>query len=296
MSVDAAIPDRFWPAVRWACTYVFSWILPLIAAEEFVAGRMPTGIIVALLTLLVWIIAAKWDPIEKAIAEGRRGVALGVIAVSAIGLAIGIILLALSSRTVPLSPTETAAPAPVIPAPNLSDEIPGIPTTKAGLSRGLDAILPELSDLINVDGIRIRNSIADLATETPDLLVNSSRQAATTKVTAAVTNLKRFSQDIRTFKNKYSLDGRWINWVIGEDDNFFQQIINSIDRFNQVFNQITLPPAYSPPMLLEFWRGGQTTVDASDQIANFANWLSNVRVRIQGAHDQFEKKLSANSP
>jgi hypothetical protein len=92
MSVDAAIPDRFWPAVRWACTYVFSWILPLLAAEEFVAGRLPAGATLALLTLLDWLVAAKWDWIGEFTTRRRRPMALILISVAAVLFLAGLFL------------------------------------------------------------------------------------------------------------------------------------------------------------------------------------------------------------
>jgi len=94
MSVDAAIPDRFWPVVRWACTYVFSWILPLMAAEEVVAGRLASGAVLSLLTLLDWIVAAKWDWFRKFINKRRRVVALALIMAGTVLLAAGIAVLA----------------------------------------------------------------------------------------------------------------------------------------------------------------------------------------------------------
>jgi hypothetical protein len=51
MSVDVAIPDRFWPAVRWACSYVFSWMLPLVASERFAEKDTYTGTVLACLTM-----------------------------------------------------------------------------------------------------------------------------------------------------------------------------------------------------------------------------------------------------
>jgi hypothetical protein len=92
MSVDAAIPDRFWPAVRWACTYVFSWILPLVAAEEFTAGRWLTGAIISLLTLLDWIVAAKWDRIEEFTTKRRGVVAFLLIGLAAVLFVAGMLL------------------------------------------------------------------------------------------------------------------------------------------------------------------------------------------------------------
>jgi hypothetical protein len=92
MSVDAAIPDRFWPAVRWACTYVFSWILPLVAAEEFTAGQWSTGAIISLLILLDWMVAAKWDWIEQFTTKRRRGVAFLLIGLAAVLFIAGMFL------------------------------------------------------------------------------------------------------------------------------------------------------------------------------------------------------------
>ncbi len=67
MSVDAAIPNRFWPAVHWASMYVFSWILPLIALERFAERDAVVGGIFASLTIIDWIVAAQWEQIEKAL-------------------------------------------------------------------------------------------------------------------------------------------------------------------------------------------------------------------------------------
>jgi len=75
MSVDTAIPDRFWPAIRWAFTYVFSWALPLVAIEKFADDHSFTGALLSCLTLIDWAVAAKWDQIEQLINQWRRRLA-----------------------------------------------------------------------------------------------------------------------------------------------------------------------------------------------------------------------------
>lgn len=110
MSVEAAIPDRFWPAVRWACTYVFSWILPLMAAEEIVAGRLYSGGILSSLTLLDWYIAAKWESIERFVAEWRRPLGFSFIAAGVVLVAIGVALLVIKANS-PAKAQTTYVPA-----------------------------------------------------------------------------------------------------------------------------------------------------------------------------------------
>jgi hypothetical protein len=99
MSVDAAIPDRFWPAVRWACTYVFSWVLPLIAVERFADNHPDVGALLSFLTLLVWFVAARWDRISELVVKRRLPMAFIIIGLSAVGLAAGILLLAADPRS-----------------------------------------------------------------------------------------------------------------------------------------------------------------------------------------------------
>ena len=194
----------------------------------------------------------------------------------------------------PAAPISLVPAAPA-PAATSANEIPGIPATKGGISQALDIILPGLSSLINGEGMKVSSSLRSLPNEAPNLLVNSSRSAATARVDAARADLKKFEQDLLAFKNQYKLDSKWINWTIG-NDGFLEDLLDSLDQFNQVLGRITLPPAYSPPMLIEFWRAGGSSASLSDQSGNFANWLSGIQTRIQTAHDTFEKKISSGVP
>jgi hypothetical protein len=74
-------------------TYVFSWILPLVAAEEFVAGRVSTGTVVAALTLLDWIVAAKWDAIGQFATQWRRPMVLIFFGLAALFCLVAIFLM-----------------------------------------------------------------------------------------------------------------------------------------------------------------------------------------------------------
>src|ERR1700730_3912614 len=92
MAVDAAIPNRFWPAVHWACSHVFSWILPLVALERFVDHDPTTGSILAVLTLVDWMVAAKWDWIEEFTIKRRRPMAVLVFGLAAVFFLAGLFL------------------------------------------------------------------------------------------------------------------------------------------------------------------------------------------------------------
>lgn len=93
MSVEAAIPDKFWPAVHWACTYVFSWVLPLVALERLLDGHLWIGGAVSFSTLVDWFVAAKWESIARFVNRWRRPMAFVFISTGAVCLAVGILLL-----------------------------------------------------------------------------------------------------------------------------------------------------------------------------------------------------------
>lgn len=183
------------------------------------------------------------------------------------------------------------SPAEPVGAPN---DIPGVPATRAGLSRGLDIIMPELLTLINGDGMKVRESFLSLSSEAPALLTKQGREVATSRTAATANALRQFYQKLASFREKYSLDSAWIDWIIGKDDEFMRGTVNSVYQLRDVLERITLPPDYSPEMLLMFWRGGQDTVSVPKQAADFGNWLSNMRDRIRQARDQFDKKLASN--
>jgi hypothetical protein len=112
MSVDAAIPDRFWPAVHWACSYVFSWILPLVALKRFVDGHPLVGGILSVLTLIDWFVAAKWTSIGQFAVKRRRPVGITLIVSGVVLLSLGVFLLA--SNLAP-NGTEVASPVGTVP-------------------------------------------------------------------------------------------------------------------------------------------------------------------------------------
>jgi hypothetical protein len=82
---DAAVPDKFWPLVRWLVN-ALAWMLPLVAIEQAAEGHDDRAIFLGAAALIDIAIASKW--------ERRRHMAFLLIGVGAIILAGGIYFLA----------------------------------------------------------------------------------------------------------------------------------------------------------------------------------------------------------
>ena len=91
---DPAIPDRLGPATRWAIAGIALFVFFLLGAEEFKDGHIGSGLIFLALFIVTFVVAVKWEIISNGLARRRRQVALAFIVISAIGLMIGIFLLA----------------------------------------------------------------------------------------------------------------------------------------------------------------------------------------------------------
>jgi hypothetical protein len=148
------------------------FILPLVGVEELVRHfvdtlhpTLPPWVSAALIVagLLIYASPAGWKRLR-----GRQSMAIAVIVVSALGLMLGIYLLARPSP--PLTEAATAQPA--------TPEIPGIPATKAGVNAVLDEILPALTNLIDGDGIAARDSLRSVSGAAAALLVEEPSKGA----------------------------------------------------------------------------------------------------------------------
>jgi hypothetical protein len=92
---DATIPDRFNPAIRWVLAGIALFVFFLLGAEKFADQQYVSGAVFSVLFAITLIVAVKWNAISDGIkGQGRKHVALTIIGISALGLALGIYLLA----------------------------------------------------------------------------------------------------------------------------------------------------------------------------------------------------------
>ena len=60
---DSDIPNRFWPAVKWAIAGIFLFVFFLEAADAFREGQLKTGVIFGVLFVLTFGIVIQWEKI-----------------------------------------------------------------------------------------------------------------------------------------------------------------------------------------------------------------------------------------
>jgi hypothetical protein len=218
-----------------------------------------------------------------------------ILTLFAFGPAVLVGFFSMSHAATPTIPPSSATPPPrPIQQQNPNGEIPGIPPTEDRLRHALDTTIPELSSLMTNEGAKLSNSLLALPGEAPNLLINSNRDAAISRINADRTALHDFSQHIVDFKNQHQLDAKWINWIFGSDD--FDDLEDTLEQLRSTVASIPLPPSYSPQNLLAFWRAGQMDVGVSNQVGQFAGYIVAVKKRIQTANDEFEKRISKGNP
>jgi hypothetical protein len=97
---DAAIPDRYGPAIRWAIAGIALFVFFLLGAEEFKDGKYVSGGIFAALFIVTFVIAVKWEQIAAFL--GRDKVTLTLIGVGMLcALGLGLVIGALITRGSP---------------------------------------------------------------------------------------------------------------------------------------------------------------------------------------------------
>lgn len=110
---DATIPDKLGPAARWAVAGIALFVFFLIAAEKFNEGAYGPGTANAILFVVTFVVAVKWDQISKAALRWRKQVAFTLIALGAIILAVGAYLLAPTVASKPAAPEVAQAAQPI---------------------------------------------------------------------------------------------------------------------------------------------------------------------------------------